>query len=97
MKKNLDFLKGIYIAHRGLYHKEKGIPENSIRAFKEAVKRNIPVELDVHLLKDGNIVSFHDDNLSRMTGYNKMIKDCTYEEISGLRLLDTNEKIPLKD
>ena len=95
MKKNLDFLKGIYIAHRGLYHNEKGIPENSIRAFKEAVKRNIPVELDVHLLKDGNIVVFHDDNLSRMTGYNKMIKDCTYEEISGLRLLDTNEKIPL--
>ena len=95
MKKDLDFLKGIYIAHRGLYHNEKGIPENSIRAFKEAVKRNIPVELDVHLLKDGNIVVFHDDNLSRMTGYNKMIKDCTYEEISGLRLLDTNEKIPL--
>ena len=95
MKKNLDFLKGIYIAHRGLYHNEKGIPENSIRAFKEAVKRNIPVELDVHLLKDGNIVVFHDDNLNRMTGYNKMIKDCTYEEIRELRLLDTNEKIPL--
>lgn len=95
MKKNLDFLKGIYIAHRGLHDNEKGIPENSIKAFKEAVKRNIPIELDVHLLKDGNIVVFHDDNLSRMTGYNKMIKDCTYEEISGLRLLDTDEKIPL--
>ncbi len=94
-EKDLEFLKGLYIAHRGLHDNEKGIPENSIKAFKEAVKRNIPVEFDVHLLKDGNIVVFHDDNLSRMTGYNKMIKDCTYEEICELRLLDTNEKIPL--
>lgn len=95
MKRNLDFLKGLYIAHRGLYNNEKGIPENSLKAFKEALERNIIIEFDVHLLKDGNIVIMHDDNLKRMTGYDKDLKDCTYEEISKLRLLDTDEKIPL--
>lgn len=95
MKRNLDFLKGLYIAHRGLYNNEKGTPENSLKAFKEALERNIIIEFDVHLLKDGNIVIMHDDNLKRMTGYDKDLKDCTYEEISKLRLLDTDEKIPL--
>lgn len=95
MKRNLEFLKGLYIAHRGLYNNEKGIPENSMQAFKEALKRNIIIELDVHLLKDGKMVIMHDNNLKRMTGYDKDLKDCTYEEVSKLKLLDSNEKVPL--
>ena len=95
MKKYLEDLKGLYIAHRGLYNNEKGIPENSMKAFNEALKRNIIIELDVHLLKDGKMVIIHDDNLKRMKGYDKDLKDCTYEEVSKLRLLDTDEKVPL--
>lgn len=95
MKKNLEKIKGIYIAHRGLYNEEKKIPENSRYAFKEAIKKHIPIELDLHLLKDGNIVVFHDDNLKRMTGYDKQIKKCTYEEIKNLKLQNTEETIPL--
>ena len=95
LKKDLDFLKGIYIAHRGLHNEKTGVPENSILSFKEAVMANIPVEFDLHLLNDGNIVVFHDDNLKRLTGYDKDIKNCSYDEIKELKLLDTNEKIPL--
>lgn len=95
MKKDLEFLKNIYIAHRGLHNIEKGIPENSVLAFKEALKINQPIELDLHLLKDGKIVVFHDNNLYRMTGYNRDIKECTYNEIRKLRLLNTDESIPL--
>ena len=95
LKKDLDFLKGIYIAHRGLHNNEAGIPENSLLAFKEALKLNMPVEFDLHLLKDGNIAVFHDDNLNRMTGCDKDIKNCTYNEIKDLKLLDTDERIPL--
>ena len=71
------------------------IPENSITAFKEAIKYNYIIELDVHILKDNNVVVFHDDNLRRLTGINKKIKDTTYDEIKNLKLLNTNEHIPL--
>lgn len=83
------------IAHRGLYDNKKGIPENSIPAFKEALEKNMSIELDVHLLRDGNIVVFHDHDLVRMTGVNKLLVDCTYEELQKLSLNNTKYKIPL--
>ena len=93
--KDLDFLTRNIIAHRGFFNNKDGIPENSILAFEKAIQSNFMIELDVHLLKDNKIVVFHDDNLKRMTGLDKEIKDCTYSEIEKLRLLDTEQKIPL--
>lgn len=95
MKKDTSFLTKNIIAHRGYHNIEKGIPENSIIAFNESIKNNYIIELDVHILKDGEVVVFHDDNLKRMTGIDKKIKECTYCEISKLRLKETDEKIPL--
>lgn len=92
---DLSFLCNSLIAHRGFFDNKNGIPENSILAFKKAIENNYNIELDIHLLKDGKIVVFHDDNLKRMTGKDKLIKDCTYDELEKLRLLDTDEKIPL--
>ncbi len=83
------------IAHRGLH--DKVTPENSLAAFKKCVDRNISFEFDVHLLKDGTIVVFHDANLKRMTGMDKYIINCDYEEISKLYLNNTKEKIPTLD
>ena len=93
MKKDLSFLKDLLIAHRGL-HNER-FPENSLGAFKEALKNKKPIELDLHLLSSGEVVVFHDDNLKRMTGLDKKINECTYEEIKALRLLGTKERVPL--
>ena len=81
------------IAHRGYF--DKYIEENSMNAFVRCVEKNIPIELDVHLTKDKKVVVFHDYNLYRMTGINKNIEDCTYDEIKKLNLGKTNEKIPL--
>lgn len=89
--KDLKFLKDSLIAHRGVHI---DAPENTINAFKEAVKKKYIIEFDVHLLKDNTVVVFHDDNLKRMTGQNKKLKDCTYEEIKDLQLLDSNDYIP---
>ena len=94
-KKDLDFLKGLYIAHRGLHDNNGPAPENSMPAFENAAARNIPIEFDLHLLKDNKIAVFHDDNLKRMTGSDKNIKDCTYDEIKNLKLLKTDCAIPL--
>ena len=81
------------IAHRGAFN-NKDIPENSIKAFNEALKLNLAVEYDVQLTKDNVLVVFHDDNLYRMTGVDKNVEDVTFEEIKNLTLLDTKEHIP---
>lgn len=93
--KDLSFLRQELIAHRGVYDNKNFIPENSIKAFKIAVEKKLIIELDVHILRDNQIVVFHDDNLKRMTGVNKSLKELSYDQIKNLNLLDTNEKIPL--
>lgn len=95
MKKDLSFLTKNLIAHRGCHNINLGIPENSIIAFEEAIRKNYLIELDLHILKDGSVVVFHDDNLERMTGVNINLKDCSYEQIKNLKLLGTNNFIPL--
>lgn len=93
--KNINFLKDTLIAHRGYHDKESGIPENSIAAFKRAIRYNYTIELDVHLTKDNKLVVFHDNNIKRMCGVNKIIENCTYNELLKYNLLDTKYKIPL--
>lgn len=74
IENRLDFLKQNIIAHRGIHNINKGIPENSLLAFEKAIKNNYIIELDLHILKDRNVVVFHDDNLERMTGIKKILK-----------------------
>ena len=76
MKKNIDFILKAPIAHRGLH--DAKAPENSLAAFRRAMEHGYVIELDVHMLADGKIVVFHDDNLKRMTGVDAVIKDETY-------------------
>lgn len=80
------------IAHRGLFN--ENIPENSISAFKNAIKNNISIELDVVALSDGTPVVFHDSKLARMTGQDGFISNCSLDDIKNLNLLKTNESIP---
>lgn len=91
--RNLNFLKTTIVAHRGYY--DKKYPENSIPAFKKAIRYGYNIELDVHLTKDEKLVVFHDNNLKRMCKSNKCIEDLTYDELLKYNLLDTKYKIPL--
>lgn len=95
MKKDLDFLKNKIVAHRGYHDINIGIPENSIPAFQRAIEKNYLIEFDLHLLKSGEVVVFHDDNLKRMTGIDALIKGKNYNDIKDLKLVNTNEHIPL--
>ena len=76
-------------AHRGLHDIEKGVPENSLLAFRLAMEEGYGMELDVHLSKDGKLVVEHDDTLLRTCGINRPIEDCTWEEIKDLSLEDS--------
>jgi len=95
MKKDTSFLMQNLIAHRGKHNIKKGIIENTINAFKEAIENKYIIELDVHVLKDNSVVVFHDDDLKRMTGIDKKLCETTYEEIRKLKLQDTDNYIPL--
>lgn len=90
-KKKFDMPEVGY-AHRGLWDESK--PENSMAAFSAAVERGYGIETDVRLTKDGVPVLFHDDTLKRVCGDPRRVIDCTYEELSELRLSGTDEKIP---
>lgn len=93
--KDLEFLSRSLIAHRGYYNNKKGIPENSVLAFKKAIDNNYLIELDVRLTKDQKLVVFHDDNLKRVCGVNKRVKDLTYRELLKYNLFNTTLKVPL--
>lgn len=93
--KNTNFLTNQIIAHRGYHDISLNIPENSIAAFKRAVRFGYPIELDVHLLKDGNIAVFHDYDLKRVCGVNRLIETCDVYEIKKYHLFNTKEQIPL--
>ena len=94
-KKKWQHLTGWDYAHRGLYDNEHGIPENSMAAFRRAVDKGYGIELDVHLTADNQLVVFHDDTLTRMCGMNKKISSFLYSDLMQLRLLGTEEGIPL--
>ncbi len=81
-------------AHRGLHDKKKGIPENSMAAFKRAVDAGYGIELDVQLTKDRIPVVFHDFTLERMTGRAGKVYEYTLEELKQFRLDGTEEQIP---
>lgn len=80
------------IAHRGL-HNEK-YPENSIGAFKNAIKYGFAIELDVHLISTGELVVIHDHTLDRTTNKTGSVENLKGEEIKDIILTGTKEKLP---
>lgn len=93
-KKMAPFVGRRY-AHRGLHCAQDGIPENSLPAFRRAVEAGYGIELDLHLTTDGRLVVFHDDTLDRVCGVTGRVDEKSYAELQQLRLLGTEERIPL--
>ena len=91
--KGLRALRGHRYAHRGLH--SQGIPENSMAAFRAAFDRGYGIELDVHLMKDGNLAVIHDSSLKRTAGADVNIEDLTAQDLKNYRLESTEETIPL--
>ena len=80
------------IAHRGLHG--PGVFENSFAAYERAIQKGYNIEIDVHILADGELAVFHDNNLKRIFGENIEIGDLTYEQLCRYTLPFVNEKIP---
>lgn len=88
----LENLRGWNYAHRGLHDEHR--PENSMAAFRAALEHGYGIELDVHLLKDGNLAVIHDFDLKRTTGVEGKIEDLTTEQLSSYHLEGTDQTIP---
>ena len=84
MRKNdITWLLTTPIAHRGLF--DENYPENTAPAFEAAVELGYAIELDVQMTSDDVLVVYHDDNLLRVCGVDKDIRETTYEELKSLR------------
>ena len=88
-------LLGWDYAHRGLPDEEAGIPENSMRAFRDAVQAGYGIEMDVRVTADNRLVIMHDGNLKRMCGIDRKVSDMTLKQMGELTLAGTDMHIPL--
>ena len=61
--------------------------ENSFKAFEKALELGADgIELDIQLSKEGIPVVYHDPQLSRLVGTNKLVNDCTIAELQRFKL-----------
>lgn len=90
---DLEKLKQFRYAHRGLHNESR--PENSMSAFRAALEAGYGIELDIHLMADGNLAVIHDCSLKRTAGADVKITDLTTETLSSHSLLGSGESIPL--
>lgn len=79
-------------AHRGLHDHSK--PENSMAAFRSALQHGYGIELDVHLMKDGNLAVIHDSKLKRTTGQEGCIEDLETQDLWHYPLEGSSQIIP---
>ena len=91
----LEAMQKFSYAHRGLHG--NGIPENSMAAFRAALDGGYGIELDIHLMKDGNLAVIHDTSLKRTAGVDVKITDLTTEDLKNYPLEGTDEIIPTFD
>ena len=74
------------VAHRGVSGLER---ENTCAAFVAAGNRSyFGVETDIHRTADGKYIVYHDDNLVRLLGDERVVEQMTFDELRALRLTD---------
>ena len=88
----MEKYKRVKYAHRGLHDENKA--ENSMSAFAAAKEKGFGIELDVRLSKDGELVVFHDETLTRVVGIDGKVIDYTADELAKMSLLGTADGVP---
>jgi glycerophosphoryl diester phosphodiesterase len=89
--KQTDF---VTYAHRGASHY---CPENTMMAFYAGMQMGANgIETDVRRTRDGVLVLFHDETLTRVTGAEGGVADHTYAELQELLVKkgELHDKIP---
>ena len=72
----------IIIGHRGASGYK---PENTLQSFEAAINMGVDmIELDVHRLKTGQVIVFHDDSLERTTDGKGKISQLSHDDIQSV-------------
>lgn len=83
--------KPIIIGHRGAMGYET---ENTLLSFQKALDLFVDmIEIDVYVIKTGEVVVFHDKTLKRLASSLENIEDLTLEEVKNINLIG-NHQIP---
>ena len=64
-----------------------------MKIIRIKIKYNYSIEFDIVLSKDREVMVFHDYDLNRLAGLNKLIKNCTANELRNIKLLETPSQI----
>ncbi|RLD24161.1 MAG: hypothetical protein DRI54_06460 [Bacteroidetes bacterium] len=80
----------LILAHRGLVTEYQ---ENTLPSVQAAIDSSFcnGAEFDVFLTKDNKVVLFHDENLKRLTGIDKVIYDMTWNDLKSIQILSEIE------
>lgn len=81
--KNPEFLKAKLIANKGIYNNQD-IYENTLESFKLAIEKQMALYLKINITKDGVLVIYDDQDLTRLMNLKDKINMTTYEELSYL-------------
>ena len=82
----------LVVGHRGAMGYET---ENTIASIKKALDLGVGmIEIDVFLIKTGEVVVFHDETVDRLTNSSGKIEEYSYSDVEQL-VLKGNHKIPL--
>ncbi len=79
------------IAHRGFAAE---YPENTLAAARAAARVADAIEVDVRRCGSGELVAFHDERLTRLTGVRKPLASTAYDDLRELSVLDSAEPVP---
>lgn len=93
-ERKLERLRQFRYAHRGLHNAQRGVPENSLLAFRYAISGGFGIEMDVRLSRDRVPVVIHDGHLQRLCGVEGFVERSTVEQLRQTPLLGSRERIP---
>lgn len=78
------------VAYRGY---AKDAPENTMKAFQSAILAGASaIQLDLHVSRDGEIVIFHDDAMSRLMDGVGFVRHHTLQDLQSYRFKEAKEE-----
>lgn len=94
MCNDLQWMREVPIAHRGLHDIKLGRVENSLSAVRAAMKMGYSIEVDLQLTQDKKLIVFHDFVLDRLTSESGSVREYKMEELRKIKLQNSKEYIP---
>ena len=72
--------------------------DNAAGGFRKSLEAGITgFETDVHMTADRKLIIMHDENAKRTTGFDGIVEEMSFADVTALTLLASGEKVPSLD